>query len=161
HVNSGTAGGSLAWRADSGGFWCTWHAAPGAVADADLGFYQEVWFHELGTDDGRRELAGVFADDPIAEDLLAASPDGRWAMDLVRKGDGGEWQIFLRRQAGDTGWWLAADLGDECTQAVFGGRSLFLLSQRGAPRGQVLRLELGDGATVADATVVVPQGERP
>src|SRR5262249_25607027 len=28
HVNSGTAGGSLAWRADSGGFWCTWHAAP-------------------------------------------------------------------------------------------------------------------------------------
>src|SRR3954452_10435489 len=62
HVNSGTAGGSLAWRADSSAFWCTWHAAPGTVPDADLGFYQEVWFHELGTDGGRPELAGRFAE---------------------------------------------------------------------------------------------------
>ena len=159
HVNSGTAGGSLAWRADSGGFWCTWHAAPGTVADADLGFYQEVWFHELGTDHSRPELAGVFADDRIAENFLYASPDGRWAMDLVQKGDGGEWQIFVRRQEADAGWRLVADLGDECIRAVFGGGSLFLLSLRGAPRGQVLRLELGDAATVADASVVVPQGD--
>src|SRR3954469_6810538 len=74
HVNSGTAGGSLAWRADSGGFWCTWHAAPGTVPDADLGFFQEVWFYELGTDGGRRELAGLLAEDRIAEHLLHASP---------------------------------------------------------------------------------------
>ena len=65
-------------------------------------------------------------------------------MDLVQKGDGGEWQIFVRRQEGDAGWRMVADLGDECIRAVFGGRSLFLLSLRGAPRGQVLRLELGD-----------------
>ena len=161
HVNSGTAGGSLAWRADSGGFWCTWHAAPGTVPDADLGFYQEVWFHALGTDGGRQELAGVFADDRIAENFLATSPDGRWAMDLVQKGDGGEWQIFVRRQQGDAAWRMVADLGDECIRAVFGGRSLFLLSMRGAPRGQVLRLELDDAATVADATVVVPEGDLP
>src|SRR3954451_380891 len=85
HVNSGTAGGSLAWRVDSGAFWYTWHAAPGTVPDADLGFYQEVWFHELGTDAGRRELAGIFAEDRIAENFLHASPDGRWVMDLVQK----------------------------------------------------------------------------
>src|SRR4051812_12973581 len=159
HVNSGTAGGSLAWREDSGAFWYTWHAAPGTVPDADLGFYQEVWFHELGTDDGRRELAGVFAEDRIAENFLYASPDGRWVMDLVQEGDGGEWQIFVRRQEGDAGWRMVADLGDECVRAVFGGRWLFLLSMRSAPRGQVLRLELGDEATVADATVVVPPGD--
>ena len=80
-------------------------------------------------------------------------------MDLVQKGDGGEWQIFVRRQEGDAGWRMVADLGDECIRAVFGGRWLFLLSLRGAPRGQVLRLELDDEATVADATVVVPQGD--
>src|SRR4051794_22765063 len=161
HVNSGTAGGSLAWRADSGGFWYTWHAAPGTVPDADLGFYQQVWFHELGTDGGRRELAGVFAEDRIAENFLATSPDGRWAMDLVQKGDRGEWQIFVRRQHRDAAWRMVADVGDECIRAVFGGRSLFVLSLRGAPRGQVLRLELGDTASVADATVVVPQGDLP
>ena len=159
HVNSGMAGGSLAWRADSTGFWCTWNAAPGTVPDADVGFYQEVWFHDLGTDGGRRELAGVFAENRIAENFLSASPDGRWALDLVQKGDGGEWQIFVRRQEGDAAWRMIADLGDECIRAVFGGRSLFLLSLRGAPRGQVLRLELDDETTVADATVVVPQGD--
>ncbi len=161
HVNSGTAGGSLAWRADSGGFWCTGHPAPGTVPDADLGFYQEVWFHDLGADGSRRELAGVFADDRIAENSLVASPDGRWVMDLVETGDGGEWQIFVRRQDGDAAWRLVADLGDECIGAAFGGRSLFLLSLRDAPRGQVLRLELGEAATVADATVVVPHGDLP
>jgi prolyl oligopeptidase len=159
HVNSGTAGGSLAWRADSGAFWYTWHAAPGTVPDADLGFYQEVWFHELGTDAGRRELAGIFAEDRIAENFLHASPNGRWVMDLVQKGDGGEWQIFVRPQEGDAGWRMVADLGDECIRAVFGGRWLFLLSMRDAPRGQVLRLDLGDEATVADATVVVPPSD--
>ena len=159
HVNSGMAGGSLAWRADSGGFWCTWTAAPGTVADADVGFYQEVWFHALGSSDDRRELAGVFAENRIAEHFLSASPDGRWALDLVQKGDGGEWQIFVRRQQGDADWRILADLGDECVRAVFGGGSLFVLSMRGAPRGQVLRLELDDAVTVADATVVVPQGE--
>jgi prolyl oligopeptidase len=159
HVNSGTAGGSLAWRADSGAFWCTWHAAPGTVPDADLGFYQEVWFHALGTDGGRRELAGRFAEDRIAENVLHASPDGRWVMDLVQKGDGGEWQLFVRRQEGDGSWRMIADLGDECVRAVFGGGWLFVLSLRGAPRGQVLRLELDDEATVADATVVVPPGD--
>src|SRR3954447_6095105 len=159
HVNSGTAGGSLAWRADSGGFWYTWHAAPGTVPDADLGFYQQVWFHELGTDGGRVDLAGSFAEVRIAENLLYASPDGSWVMDLVQKGDGGEWQIFVRRQKGDAGWRMVADLGDECIRAVFGGRWLFLLSMRGAPRGQVLRLELGDEMTVAHATVVVAQGD--
>src|SRR3954453_9695017 len=86
HVNSGTAGGSLVWRADSSAFWCTWHAAPGTVPDADLGFFQEVWFHEFGADGDRRELAGVFAEARIAENFLHASPDGRWVIDLVQKG---------------------------------------------------------------------------
>src|SRR3954447_13551420 len=111
HVNSGTAGGSLAWRADSGAFWCTWHAAPGTVPDADLGFYQEVWFYELGAGGGPRGLAGRFAEDRIAENFLYASPDGRWVMDLVQKGDGGEWQIFVRRQEGDAGWRMPAVQG--------------------------------------------------
>jgi prolyl oligopeptidase len=80
-------------------------------------------------------------------------------VDLVEKGDGGEWQVFVRRQDRDADWRMVADLEDECTRAVFGGGSLFLLSTRGAPRGQVLRLEPGDAATAADATVVVAQGD--
>ena len=32
HVNSGMSGGSLAWRADSGGFWCTWTRRRGLLS---------------------------------------------------------------------------------------------------------------------------------
>jgi prolyl oligopeptidase len=168
-VNSGTAGGSLAWRTDSRGFWYTRHPAPGTVADADLGFFQEVWFRELGTPaaDDRAELSGkVFTEPRIAESFLVASGDGRWVMDRVQRGDGGEWQIFVRPQGGGE-WQLVADLDDRCTDAVFGPDSLFLVSVRNDPRGQVLRLALppapgprsDDQQTGDRPVVVVPAGE--
>ena len=81
-------------------------------------------------------------------------------MDLVQKGDGGEWQIFVRRQQGDAGWRMIADLGDECIRAVFGAHSLFLLSLRGAPRGQVLRLELDGRKVVKEGRLLTTLGER-
>ena len=99
-VNSGTAGGSVAWKADGSGFWATSHPGPGEVAEEDLGFFQVVAFHDLGSGTTTTELAGVFADDRIAENFLSTSPDGRWVLDCVQKGDGGEWQMFLREQDG-------------------------------------------------------------
>lgn len=159
-VNSGTAGGSLAWRHDGQGFWYTRHPRPGTVADEDLGFDQDVWFHRLGTspEDDLRELSGVFADNRITENFLSASADGRWVIDHAQKGDGGEWQLFARRQDGASDWRLVADIADMCIRAAFGGSALFLLSVRDEPHGQVLRLDLDADVTVADATVVVPAG---
>lgn len=159
-VNSGTAGGSLAWRGDGQGFWYTRHPAPGTAPDEELGFNQDVWFHRLGQDPGedRHELTGVFADNRITENFLSASADGEWVMNRAQKGDGGEWQIFLRRQTGDPDWRLVADIADGCIRAAFGGRGLFLLSVADAPRGKVLRLDAAGGGTAGDAVVVVPEG---
>ena len=160
HVNSGTAGGSLAWRHDGQGFWYTRHPAPGAVPDEDLGFDQDVWFHRLGTSpaNDERELSGVFADSRITENFLSASADGRWVMDHAQKGDGGEWQLFVRHQSDGSGWRLVADIEDKCIRAAFGGGSLFLLSVKDAPHGQVLRLDLTHDSGVVDARTVVPTG---
>src|SRR4051794_29981301 len=74
-VNSGTAGGSLAWRGDARGFWYTRHPRPGERPDADLGFYQDVWFHDLDTGTDSCDLSGCFAEDRIAENFLSASRD--------------------------------------------------------------------------------------
>lgn len=158
-VNSGTAGGSLAWRGDSRGFWYTRHPGPGAVPEEDLGFCQEVWFHELGTppDDDRPQLSGeMFAEPRIAESVLSAAADGRWVMARVQKGDGGEWQVFVRPQQGSAGWRLVADLEDRCIDAVFGTDVLFVLSVKGAPRGRVLALPLNEPG--AEPAEVVPEG---
>jgi prolyl oligopeptidase len=160
-VNSGTAGGSLAWRHDAEGFWYTRHPAPGAVPDEDLGFYQEVWFHRLGDDpaEDSRELAGIFADNRITENFLASSADGRWVMTRAQNGDGGEWQIFLCSQDDDSDWRLVADSAHGCIRAAFGGGGLFLLSVKDAPHGKVLRLDPAGGGTAADAVIVVPEGQ--
>lgn len=159
-VTLGTAFGSLAWAGDSSGFWYTRYQSPGEHPDGDVGFYQEVWYHPLSDslDEDHRELAGVFADNRIAENFLSASPDGHWVMDRVQKGDSGHWQVFVRPQANDD-WWLIADVNDKVTYAEFGSGALYLLSRLDAPRGKVLRLPLQAGATVAHAAEVVPEAD--
>jgi prolyl oligopeptidase len=149
HVN--LMGGSVAWRHDGSGFWYTRCADP-------AGFRQQVWFRELGDTPDRVDLAGPFADERIAEHYLSSSPDGRWVMDRVQKGDGGEWQVFLRSQDVDGSWWQVADIPDRCTHAVAGTDAVYLLSFRDAPHGKVLRLPLASGATVADADEIVAAG---
>jgi prolyl oligopeptidase len=147
HVN--LMGGSVAWRHDGSGFWYTLPGDP-------EGFYQRVWFRELSGAPDRVDLADGFAEERIAESFLSTSPDGRWVMDRVQRGDGGEWQIFLRAQSGDGAWWQVADIHDKCVHAVLGSDALYLLSRRDAPRGKVLRLPLTRGATVTDADEIVP-----
>ena len=132
HVN--LMGGSMAWRQDGSGFWYTRCADP-------AGLRQQVWFHELGGADDQPDVPEGFADPEIAENFLTASPDGRWLMDRVQKGDGGEWQVFVRRQEPEGTWWQLADIPDKCPYAVLGTGALYLLSRRDAPRGKVLRLD--------------------
>lgn len=149
-------GGSLAWRGDSRAFWYTRYPAPGERDDEDLPFYQEVWFHEIGGTDDRRDLAGVFADDRIVENFLSSSPGGRWVVDLAQRGDGGEWEVFVRAQdAGD--WWMLAAIPDRIVGAAMGRDEIFLLSRKDAPNGQILRLPLSPPTTVQDASIVVPE----
>jgi hypothetical protein len=111
HVN--LMGGSVAWRHDGSGFWYTRCADP-------AGFRQQVWFRELGDTPDRVDLAGPFADERIAENYLSASPDGRWVMDRVQKGDSGEWQVFLRSQGAGGSWWQVADIPDKSPTASLG-----------------------------------------
>src|SRR5262245_42524391 len=47
-VNGGTAGGSLAWNAESSGFFYTRYPRGKERPEADMGFYQQVYFHPLG-----------------------------------------------------------------------------------------------------------------
>jgi len=150
HVN--LMGGSVTWRHDASGFWYTLCADP-------AGFWQQVWFRDLDGSPDRVDQPAGFADEQVAENVLSASPDGRWVMDRVQKGDGGEWQIFLRGQEVDGAWWQVADIPDNCPLAALGTDALYLLSRRDAPRGKVLRLAPTSGATIDGAEEIVPSGD--
>src|SRR4029079_7478465 len=48
-VNGGTAGGSVAWNAGGTGLFYTRYPRAGERPEADLDFWQQVYFHKLGT----------------------------------------------------------------------------------------------------------------
>ncbi|HLX09575.1 MAG TPA: prolyl oligopeptidase family serine peptidase [Thermoanaerobaculia bacterium] len=155
-VNGGTAGGSLAWAADSSGFYYSRYPSPGERSAADLQFYTQVYFHALGTspDKDRYEIGKDFP--KIGEIKLRASRDGKWVLAVVQNGDGGQCALDLRSPQG--AWSRLAGFADGVSEAAFGpAGSLYLLSRAGAPGGKILRLSLHPGRKVrlAEARVVV------
>src|SRR6516162_6939803 len=156
-VNGGTAGGSLAWNADGSGFWYTRYPRAGKRPTVDLDFYQQVYFHKLGT----KTEADTYAlgkDFPrIAEIELLASEDGRYVMARMANGDGGEFAHYLRTPSGE--WTQVTRFADEISEARFGaGGDLYLLSRHNAPMGKVLRVPLAN-PRLENAKVVVPEGK--
>ena len=85
-----TAGGSAAWNADGSGIYYTRFPRKGKRPDADLNFYQQVYFHKLGTNDSE-DTYSIGKDFPrIAEINLQASHDGKYILATVANGDGGD-----------------------------------------------------------------------
>ena len=158
-VNGGTAGGGVAWAAGGEGFWYTRYPAPGERPEADLGFFQEVWFHRLGAPlaSDTYEVGRDFDDPRIAEHFLQASEDGRRVLDLVQKGDGREYVLYVRKAEG--GWSKVAGLADGVVAARVGlDDGLWLQSIKDAPRGRVLRVPW-DEPDLARAQVIASAAE--
>src|SRR6478736_6433820 len=95
HVQYPTAGGSAAWNAEGTGVFYTHFPRKGERPDADLNFYQQIYFHKLGTADTEDKYS-IGKDFPrIAEIALAASRDGKYILASVANGDGGEFAHYL------------------------------------------------------------------
>ncbi|HLW84656.1 MAG TPA: prolyl oligopeptidase family serine peptidase [Candidatus Sulfotelmatobacter sp.] len=154
-VNFATAGGSIAWKADNSGFYYTRYPQGNERPPADANFYQQVYFHKLGTDP--KEDAYVIGKDfpRIAEIHLRTSDDGRWLLVSVGNGDGGQFAHYLMDLEGH--WTQLTHFEDGIVAVKFGvDPGLYLLSRKDAPRGQILRLPL-DHLDLAQARVIVPQ----
>jgi prolyl oligopeptidase len=156
-VQSGTAGGDAAWTGDASGFFYTRYPRAGEKPAEDLEFYQQVFFHALGTPIDR-DVYSLGKDFPrIAETRLDSSPDGRFVLATVKNGDGGEASLFLRKPDGT--WTRVAADADRVVLGRFASDgSLYLLSYGAAPRGRILRIPPG-GTSLADAAVILPEGE--
>ena len=156
-VNGGTAGGSLAWTADGSGFYYTRYPHAGERPAADVDFYQQVYFHKLGTKESEDRYV-IGKDFPrIAEVELETSDDGRYVLVSVQNGDGGEYAFHLLGPSGK--WEKIADFADKVIHAEFGAdKNLYLLSRGGAPRGKVVRLS-PNKPDLKQAKVVVPQSD--
>ncbi len=154
HIQFPTAGGSMAWSGDTG-FYYTRYPHAGERAEADLHFYEQLYFHKLGAPDSANTYA-LGKDFPrIAEIFVSSSSDGRYFLAVVNNGDGGEVEHFVRSRSGQ--WTQVTQFSDRATGAGLGEDGfLYLVSLRNASRGRVLRVPL-DRPQLAAAEVVAEQ----
>lgn len=160
-VNKGTGGGSVAWNADGSGFFYTRYPADGERSKQDADFYQQVYFHKLGSPLSS-DTYSIGKEFPrIAETALQTSADGHYVLAQVANGDGGEFAHYLLDlTSGHTDQWKQlTQFSDKITQAVLGkDQALYLLSKNDAPRGKVLRLPLAV-PSLTKAETVVPESD--
>src|SRR5467141_2346599 len=161
HVQYPTAGGSAAWNADGAGIYYTRFPRKGERPDADLNFYQQVYFHKLGTPD-TEDTYSIGKDFPrIAEIILEGSRDGRYILASVANGDGGDFAYYLLGpgESASDEWKQITQFSDQIKAARLGhDNALYLLSRNAAPRGKILRQSL-DTPELKSAVEIVPTGE--
>ena len=157
HVQYPTAGGSAAWNADGTGVYYTRFPRKGERPDADLNFYQQIYFHKLGTPD-TEDTYSIGKEFPrIAEITLQASRDGKYILATVANGDGGDFAHYLLGPDGT--WKQITQFSDEIKIARLGrDNALYLVSRMDAPRGKILRLPL-DVPELKNAAEIVADGE--
>src|SRR5881296_1794063 len=157
HVQFPTAGGSAAWNADGTGIYYTRFPRKGERPDADLNFYQQVYFHKIGTPDSE-DAYSIGKDFPrIAEVALEAARDGKYVLATVANGDGGDFAHYLLGPNGT--WKQITQFSDQIKTARLGrDNALYLLSRAGAPRGKILRLSLGT-PELAKAIEIIPASD--
>ncbi|MEZ6058990.1 MAG: prolyl oligopeptidase family serine peptidase [Planctomycetaceae bacterium] len=156
-VNTGTAGGDLAWMPDSSGFFYTRHPRSGERPAEDMNFYQQAWFHKLGTPtaDDRYELGADFP--RIAEIEFEMHDASGQLLLTVQDGDGGRFAHYLKSPGEN--WRQFSAFEDETIQATFGSEDyLFVLTRRDAPRGRIVKVPTST-LDVESAVAVVAQSD--
>src|SRR5512133_3559031 len=130
HVQYPTAGGSAAWNADGTGIYYTRFPRKGERPEADLNFYQQVYFHKLDTSDAE-DTYSIGKDFPrIAESILEGSHDGRYILASVANGDGGDFAHYLLGPEGSASgeWKQITKFSDQIKAARLGrDNALYLL----------------------------------
>jgi prolyl oligopeptidase len=154
-----TGGGSAAWTPDGTGIFYTRYPHAGERAEADLNFFQQIYFHQLGTPT-TADVYSAGRDFPrIAEISLSTSKGGRWLLASVANGDGGEFAHYVRETREGAAWRQITRFEDGIKAVAIGrdDATLFLRSVKDAPRGKVLRLPLA--GELREAEVIVPESE--
>ena len=156
-VNYPTGGGSVAWNGEGSGFYYTRYPRTGERPVEDLNFYQQVYFHRLGTPTGSDTYVIGKEFPRIAEIRLSIAEDGRYLLATVANGDGGEFSHDVMNS--DRQWTQVTKFSDQITFAALGlDGCLYLLSRKDAPRGKILKLSL-ETPYLDEAKIIIEQGE--
>lgn len=151
-----TGGGSLAWRADSKGFWYTRYPGPDRPS-TEQHFFQQVYFHQI--DGGPTPDVYVFGKGlpKVAEIVLENKFNPNIVVASVANGDGGEFAHYLIDSANAVR--QVTHFEDKVVAVAAGADgALYLVSRKNAPRGKLLKLDPGI-VDIGRAAVLVPESD--
>jgi prolyl oligopeptidase len=153
-VQFGTGGGAMAWTGNGNSFYYTRYPQGNERPAADRMFYQQIYFHTLGTPSSKDTYV-LGKDFPrVAETTLQASPDGKEVLASVANGDGGQYALYTIATANNQVRQVAA-FPDKVVAGAFGvDDALWLLSHKQTDRGELLRLDPGNASLAAAKPVV-------
>ena len=158
-----TEGANPQWLDDAGGFFYT--QLTGAVGTPERYLDAQARFHKLGTDPRsdpivmKRGLVAGVEYDRIQIPTILTAPGSRYALlqlaDIRREG---RWFIapLTDAVAGKATWVSVAGFDDEITDVELDGDDLYLLTNKGSPRGRIVRTSAA-APSLRTGTVVVPQ----
>ncbi|MBX3619820.1 MAG: prolyl oligopeptidase family serine peptidase [Rhizobacter sp.] len=161
--------GSVDWAPDGKRFVFNRLQAPRKGAKATAKYqHSQVWL--LRTGQPVAAARPVFGTAVKGVDLRAAeipmvslTEDGRWAFGLVINGTQRELGLFVAPQAGvlagKPAWTRLLRASDNVTGFTYHDDTLYLVSHQGAPRSQVLALDLKT-PEIGKARVLMPASER-
>jgi prolyl oligopeptidase len=157
HVQYPTAGGSAAWTKDSSGIFYTRFPREGERPASDLHFYQQVYFHRLGTNESEDTYSIGKEFPKIAEVQLESIPNSDFIVATVANGDGGDFEHFVFGP--EKTWKQLTRFADKIKKGrLAGDGSFYAISSADAPRGKIVKFDL-TSANGAEPAVIVPQGE--
>jgi len=158
-----TEGANPQWLDDASGFFYT--QLTGAVATPERYLDAQARFHKLGTDPKsdpilmKRGLVAGIDYDKIQVPTIVTSPGSRYAvlqLADVRPEARGFIAPLADAIAGKAKWMAFAGFEDEVTDFELDGNDLYLLVNKGSPRGRIVKTSAA-APSIANGTVVVPQ----
>jgi prolyl oligopeptidase len=138
-VHRSTAGGALAWTPDSKGFYYTRYPRGGERLDMEMPFFQEIYYHEVGTNSfkDKYELGKDLG--KAAQFDIDVDPRSGRVIATAQQGDSGRFAHFLKEPGGE--WQELTKFDDEVVNIVFSPRGgLYVLSFENALKGRLLYL---------------------
>ena len=167
-----TSNSRVSWRPDNQSFFYLRYLKPGpGLPENETRYNGRTYLHTLGAHPDGEADPVVFGRDvapgldvPEGEGTwVETSPDSRYVLAIANHNmDANPSTVYVARLAevkgAATPWKKIADASDGVTRFELHGDSVYLLSQKDAPRFRLLSLPLAR-PELAKATVVIPQGD--
>lgn len=151
-----SGGGCVAWKKDSSGFFYTRYPREGERPPADLNFFEQVYFHQIGAPESQDAYVIGKEFPRIAEVFMKVMSNGLLLV-TVQNGDGGDFAHYVV-QVGQSSTQIARFEDGVKAIACGAENELYLYSKKRAPRGKILRLNPGE-FDLDKAQLLVPESE--